>query len=73
MLPEPPPAGLVSFRVQGRRSQEVVDALGERGLVLRSFENPHCVRACCHVTTLPTESGRLISEIASLGTKSDPA
>ena len=70
LLPEPPPAGLVSFRVRGRRSQEVVDALGERGLVLRSFENPDCVRACCHVTTLPTETGRLVSEIASFVTES---
>ncbi|KKZ15410.1 MAG: cysteine lyase [Candidatus Synechococcus spongiarum 142] len=68
LLPEPPPAGLVSFRVQGHRPQQVVDALAERGLVLRSFEAPDCVRACCHVTTLPTESGRLISEIASLDT-----
>ena len=65
MLSEPPSAGLVSFRVQGYRSQEVVNALAERGLVLRSFENPDCVRACCHVTTLPEESGRLITEIAS--------
>ncbi|OOV35660.1 cysteine lyase [Candidatus Synechococcus spongiarum LMB bulk15M] len=70
LLPEPPPAGLVSFRIQGHRSRQVVHTLAERGLVLRSFEPPDCVRACCHVTTLPTESGRLVSGIASLGTKS---
>lgn len=70
VLPEPPPAGLVSFRVQGHQSQQVVDALAERGLVLRRFENPNCVRACCHVTTVPTESEHLISEIASFLTNS---
>ena len=68
LLPEAPPAGLVSFRVRGHRPQQVVNALAERGLVLRSFETPDCVRACCHVTTLPTESARLITEIASFGT-----
>ena len=56
VLPEAPPAGLVSFRVRGVGSQPVVNALAARGLVLRSFEKPDCVRACCHVTTLPTES-----------------
>ena len=70
LLPEPPPAGLVSFRVEDHRPQEVVNVLAERGLILRSFEKPDCVRACCHVTTLPMDSERLISEIASLGTKS---
>lgn len=73
LLPEPPPAGLVSFRVEGHRPQQVVNALGKRSLVLRSFENPGCVRACCHVTTLPAESGRLITEIASLVTNSRSA
>jgi len=68
MLPEAPPAGLVSFRVRGHTPRQVVDALAERGLVLRSFEAPDCVRACCHVTTVPTESERLIAEIASFGT-----
>ena len=68
LLPEAPPAGLVSFRVRGHRPQQVVNALAERGLVLRSFETPDCVRACCHVTTLPTESECLIREIASFGT-----
>lgn len=68
LLPEAPPAGLVSFRVRGHRPQQVVNALAERGLVLRSFETPDCVRACCHVTTLPTESARLITEIASFVT-----
>ncbi|MYG38770.1 MAG: aminotransferase class V-fold PLP-dependent enzyme [Synechococcus sp. SB0676_bin_10] len=68
LLPEPPPAGLVSFRVQGHRPRQVVHALAEQGLVLRSFEKPDCVRACCHVTTLPTELGRLIFEIASFVT-----
>ena len=72
LLPEAPPAGLVSFRVRDFGSQQVVNALAERGLVLRSFEKPDCVRACCHVTTLPTESERLIHEIASLGTNSGP-
>ena len=68
LLPEAPPAGLVSFRVRGHRPQQLVNALAERGLVLRSFETPDCVRACCHVTTLPTESARLITEIASFVT-----
>ena len=72
LLPEAPPAGLVSFRVGGVGSQQVVRALAARGLVLRSFEKPDCVRACCHVTTLPTESARLVREIASLGTNSKP-
>ena len=68
LLPEPPPAGLVSFRVQGHRPLQVVRALAERGVVLRRFEKPACVRACCHVTTLSTELGCLISQIASLVT-----
>ena len=73
MLPEPPPAGLVSFRVRDHPPQHVVNGLAERGLVLRSFESPHCVRACCHMTTLPAESGRLMSEIASFVTDPGPA
>ena len=72
LLPELPPAGLVSFRVRGHTPQQVVHALAERGLVLRSFEKPDCVRACCHVTTLPMESERLIREIASLVTNLGP-
>lgn len=73
LLPEPPPAGLVSFHVEDYTPQQVVNALAERGLVLRSFENPPCVRACCHVTTLPAESGRLITEIASFVTNTRAA
>jgi len=69
LLPEPPPGGLVSFRVKDHSPQQVVNFLTERGLVLRSFEKPTaCVRACCHVTTELVEGQRLVAEIASLVT-----
>ncbi|MEX1315837.1 MAG: aminotransferase class V-fold PLP-dependent enzyme [Synechococcaceae cyanobacterium] len=64
LLQAPPPAGLVSFTVAGITPEEVVRRLGERRIWLRSLDDPHCLRACTHITTTPEDVDLLL---ASLG------
>ncbi len=66
LLQEPPPAGLVSFQLEGGGPQAVVQALGERGLWIRSLADPACLRACTHITTTEAEVDRLLEALADL-------
>lgn len=66
LLQVEPPAGLVSFTAQGRPPAELVAALGERGLWLRTLADPLCVRACTHITTTETEVEQLLSALREL-------
>jgi len=66
LLPEPPPAGLVSFTLAGRSSAAVVERLGEQGLWIRRLDDPDCLRACTHVTTTEAEIDMLLDALRAL-------
>ena len=69
LLQEPPPAGLVSFRFTGKGApspEAVVAQLGEQAIWLRSLDDPHCLRACTHITTTAAEVGLLLEALRSL-------
>ncbi|MFN7228050.1 MAG: aminotransferase class V-fold PLP-dependent enzyme, partial [Synechococcaceae cyanobacterium] len=44
LLECPPPAGLVSFRIEGSVPEEVVGRLGAQAIWLRTLAHPHCLR-----------------------------
>ena len=66
VLPEPPPAGLVSFTLAGLSSAAVVESLGEQGLWIRRLDDPDCLRACTHITTTDTEIDELLEALSAL-------
>jgi L-cysteine/cystine lyase len=69
LLQEPPPAGLVSFRLTGNGApspEAVVAQLGEQAIWLRSLDDPHCLRACTHITTTAAEVGLLLGALRRL-------
>ncbi|MEB3172860.1 MAG: aminotransferase class V-fold PLP-dependent enzyme [Cyanobacteriota bacterium] len=81
LLPEPPPAGLVSFSLAAtdrdagcdvgcdpvaRNTSTVVNLLGEQGIWLRRLDHPDCLRACTHITTTDNEVDRLLAALARL-------
>ena len=66
LLPEAPPAGLVSFELEGVETSQAVTTLGEAGIWIRRLDSPDCLRACTHITTTPAEIERLIAALAKL-------
>ena len=67
LLQEPPPAGLVSFQLTGSGAlspEAVVAQLGSQAIWLRSLDDPHCLRACTHITTTAAEVERLLGALA---------
>jgi L-cysteine/cystine lyase len=66
LLQSPPPAGLVSFTLDGQQPEAVVKELGAKGIWLRSLDQPHCLRACTHISTTSHEIGRLLEAIRGL-------
>ena len=63
LLQEPPPAGLVSFRLSGSGTpspEAMVAQLGDQAIWVRSLDDPHCLRACTHITTTAAEVERLL-------------
>ncbi|WP_094559822.1 aminotransferase class V-fold PLP-dependent enzyme [Synechococcus sp. 8F6] len=65
LLQEPPPAGLVSFRLRrGGGAGRTVQHLGEQGLWIRSLDAPPCLRACTHITTTAAEIDQLLAALA---------
>jgi L-cysteine/cystine lyase len=65
VLNTPPPAGLVSFHVEGQEPAALVQRLAERGFWLRNLPEPSCLRACTHVTTSASEVQALVEAIAA--------
>jgi len=63
LLSEPPPAGLVSFQLEGQDTAAVVAGLGERGIWLRNLPDPICLRACTHLTTTPSDLQTLLDAL----------
>ncbi len=64
LLHQPPPAGLVSFVVEGMEPGDLVRKLGQRRLWLRTLDDPHCLRACTHITTTEAEVAQLVKTLA---------
>jgi L-cysteine/cystine lyase len=63
----PPEAGLVSFQVRGKMTQQkLVEELEKRGFFLRTLAVPDCIRACTHYFTLPSEIDQLAEAIEQL-------
>ena len=63
----PPEAGLVSFVLtNGHAHNQLVQSLEQRGFMLRTIQDPDCVRACVHYFTQQTEIDQLIEAIESL-------
>jgi L-cysteine/cystine lyase len=56
----PPRSGLVSFVVEGHQPEQLVNRLADRGFQLRSLGDPHCLRACTHLTTSAGEVEALL-------------
>jgi L-cysteine/cystine lyase len=71
LLGVPPPAGLVSFQLRRAggemvNPEEIVAALGEQAIWLRSLPDPACVRACTHLTTTEQEVELLLDALGRL-------
>jgi L-cysteine/cystine lyase len=75
LLPAPPPAGLVSFTLDGPgwqagegggSHQQVVNRLGGQGIWLRTLADPPCLRACTHITTTAEDVDRLLAALAGM-------
>ena len=71
LLSEPPPAGLVSFQVEGQDPASLVQRLGERGIWIRNLPDPACLRACTHITTNPSDLEALLGALENLVAASD--
>jgi L-cysteine/cystine lyase len=67
LLSQPPPAGLVSFKLAGHEPAAVVEQLGQRGIWLRNLPEPSCLRACTHITTSEAEVEALLEALQQLG------
>ncbi|MEY3544522.1 MAG: hypothetical protein RLZZ247_679 [Cyanobacteriota bacterium] len=66
LLPEPPPAGLVSFTLEGQPSSAVVERLGAQGIWIRRLDDPDCLRACTHITTTDLDITALLDALIAL-------
>ncbi|MEY4359858.1 MAG: hypothetical protein RLZZ631_1344, partial [Cyanobacteriota bacterium] len=66
LLREPPPAGLVSFHLEGHATASVVQELGAQGIWIRRLDEPDCLRACTHITTTPNEIETLLTALQRL-------
>ena len=67
LLSQPPPAGLVSFKLAGHEPAAVVEQLGQRRIWLRNLPEPSCLRACTHITTSEAEVEALLEALQQLG------
>ena len=65
LLEVPPPAGLVSFQLGNEPPEAVVERLGQRDIWLRSLDDPHCLRACAHISTRDDEIDQLLAALAN--------
>jgi L-cysteine/cystine lyase len=63
LLEVAPPAGLVSFELEGETPEATVKRLGEQAIWVRSLDEPHCLRACTHITTTDQEIDQLLASL----------
>ena len=70
LLEGPPPAGLVSFRLNVETTpatpSDVVKALGAQKIWVRDLADPICLRACTHVCTSRNDIEQLTQQIRRL-------
>ena len=66
LLPEAPPAGLVSFTIEGISTSSVVNALGAQRIWIRRLDAPDCLRACTHITTTAADIDTLLTALNAL-------
>ena len=70
LLEGPPPAGLVSFRLNVETTpatpSDVVKALGAQQIWIRDLADPVCLRACTHVCTGRNDIEQLTQQIQRL-------
>ena len=70
LLEGPPPAGLVSFRLNVETTpatpSDVVKALGAQQIWIRDLADPICLRACTHVCTGRNDIEQLTQQIQRL-------
>ena len=66
LLPEPPPAGLVSFTLEGQSTAAVVEQLGAQNIWIRRLDDPDCLRACTHITTSEAQIETLLAALQAL-------
>ncbi|HEY9908452.1 MAG TPA: aminotransferase class V-fold PLP-dependent enzyme [Thermosynechococcaceae cyanobacterium] len=59
----PPQAGLVSFQLPGQSHGQLVQFLESRSILVRTIQNPDCVRACVHYFTLESEIAQLVEAV----------
>ena len=73
LLEGPPPAGLVSFRLNVETTpatpSDVVKALGAQQIWIRDLADPICLRACTHVCTSRNDIEQLTQQIRRLSTE----
>ena len=73
LLEAPPPAGLVSFSLNGESATstpaELVKRLGDEGIWIRDLADPSCLRACTHVCTQASELTNLVQALDQSITK----
>jgi L-cysteine/cystine lyase len=65
----PPESGLVSFQLQSQSHYQLVQFLESRHILLRTIQDPDCVRACVHYFTLESEIDQLIEAIQQFSKK----
>jgi L-cysteine/cystine lyase len=65
LLEVPPPAGLVSFTIPGS-PEDLVKRLGQQNIWLRTLDDPHCLRACTHISTTEAEIDQLLEALKGL-------
>ena len=63
LLEVAPPAGLVGFELEGEVPEATVKRLGQQALWVRSLDEPHCLRACTHITTTDDEIDCLLRNL----------
>ena len=56
----------MSFEISGEDPEMVVKRLGEQGIWLRSLDDPHCLRACTHITSTEAEIEQLLKALQAL-------
>jgi len=63
LLEVAPPAGLVSFALEGELPEATVNRLGQQAIWVRSLDEPHCLRACTHITSTDAEIDLLLHSL----------
>ncbi len=67
LLESPPRTGLVSFKINSTKSpKEIVRMLGKENIWIRDLEDPICLRACVHITTIHDEINSLVNSIEEI-------